>query len=171
MAKRYVNSKCFVFSADGFEEISFDELCRRRDRDKSYETKRFIPLHGMLMEVTKEQYIDFYKEQRRQKYLLELSIKNKDISIDALQHEGDYVPGVLIDKSVDVEAEAILNITLCSLKQAMSNLTDDEQLLIYRYFYDEMTESQMSKIYGISQQAVSKRIKKVCGKLRRVMEE
>jgi len=76
--------KCFVFAPDGYEEITYSELCRRREMDKSYEEKKFIPLHGMLMEVTPEQYREFYRNRRRQKYLDERSKDNGDISIDML---------------------------------------------------------------------------------------
>lgn len=56
---RYANAKCFVFAPDGYEEITYSELCRRCEMDQSYEEKKYIPLHGMLMEVTPEQYQEF----------------------------------------------------------------------------------------------------------------
>lgn len=53
---KYAKSKCFILSADGYKEITYKELLRRRDTDKTYADKRFIPLHGMLMEVSPEEY-------------------------------------------------------------------------------------------------------------------
>lgn len=38
----------------------------------------------MIMEVTESTYIEFYKLQRRQKYIDERSRDNKDISYDSL---------------------------------------------------------------------------------------
>lgn len=67
--EKYANAKCFILSPDGYEEITYTELCRRRDKDETYKDKKFIPLHGMLMEVTPEQYIDFYRTRNRQRYL------------------------------------------------------------------------------------------------------
>lgn len=67
--EKYAKSKCFILSPDGYEEITYTELCHRRDTDETYKTKKFIPLHGMLMEVTPEQYIDFYRTWNRQRYL------------------------------------------------------------------------------------------------------
>lgn len=32
---RYAKSKCFILSPDGYEEITYLELCRRRDTDIS----------------------------------------------------------------------------------------------------------------------------------------
>lgn len=168
--KKYANNKCFVFSADGYEEITYTELWHRQERDERYKMKRFIPLHGMLMEVTQEQYREFYKEKRRQKYLAEQSIRNKDVSIDALLKPDMREINLLTDWRVDVASQAENNILLEKLEDAMHCLSKEERLLLYRRFYDDMTETELAGIYGISQQAVSKRIWKVLEKVRREME-
>ena len=87
MAKDFAKSKCFIKTDNGYEEITYEELLRREEADPSYKGRRFLPLHGMLMEVTPEQYRDFYKARRRQKYLYERSRENRDISIDMLTTE------------------------------------------------------------------------------------
>ena len=46
--------------------------------------KLFLPLYGMLMEVTEQEYKTFYKTVRREKYLKEQSIANEDFSYDML---------------------------------------------------------------------------------------
>lgn len=168
--KKYANNKCFVFSADGYEEITYMELLHRQEKDKRYKMKRFIPLHGMLLEVTQEQYREFYKERRRHKYLMEQSIRNKDVSIDALLKSDTREIKVLTDWCADVAAQAEKNILLEKLEDAMHCLSDEERLLLYRRYYDEMTEMEIAGIYGISQQAVSKRIWRVLGKLKKILE-
>lgn len=168
--KKYANNKCFVFSADGYEEITYMELLHRQEKDKRYKMKRFIPLHGMLLEVTQEQYKEFYKERRRHKYLIEQSIDNKDVSIDTLLSLNQGEINQLTDRCVDVAAQAERNILLEKLEDAMHCLSDEERLLLYRRYYDEMTETEIAGIYGISQQAVSKRIWKVLGKLKKILE-
>ena len=45
------NSRCFVLSNEGYEEITYAELRERRADDPAYTGKRFLRLHGMLMEV------------------------------------------------------------------------------------------------------------------------
>lgn len=62
--EKYAKSKCFIFSPDGYEEITYSELCRRRDTDTNYQNRKFIPLHGMLMEVAQEQYAEFYRAKK-----------------------------------------------------------------------------------------------------------
>lgn len=168
--KKYANNKCFVFSADGYEEITYTELCYRQEKEEGYKTKQFIPLHGMLLEVTQEQYREFYKEKRRQKYLTEQSIENKDVSIDVLLAESLSGISFLEDWRVDVAAEAVKNILMENLLGAIQCLSEEEQLMIRRRYYDEMTETELAGIYGISQQAVSKRLRKVLGKLKEMLE-
>lgn len=169
--KKYDDHKCFVLSAVGYEEITYSELCRRCEKDKSYESKHFIPLHGMLLEVTSEQYAEFYKEQRRQKYLTEQSADNRDVSMDALMTENLYIADSSADSTMDIATIAERSLLLKQLCEAIRSLTEEEQSLIYRYYYDEQSESEIAALYGISQQAVSKRLKKVLGKLRKLMGE
>lgn len=78
---KYAPKKVFILSNGKYAEISYEELCRLTKEDKStYTDKLFIPLHGMLLEVTERAYKDFYKDKRRQKYLYEQSEENGDIS-------------------------------------------------------------------------------------------
>lgn len=82
--KNYAEAKCFILSPNGYEEITYSELCRRIDADIHYRERKFVPLHGMLMEVMPEQYADFYRAKNRQRYLDRRSAENGDISIDML---------------------------------------------------------------------------------------
>ena len=55
------NARCFILANDGYEEISYAELQKRRAVNPAYAGKRFIPLHGMLMEVTEAGYAHYRK--------------------------------------------------------------------------------------------------------------
>lgn len=46
--------KVFIRSKDGYEEITFKEFLMRKESDEEYGEKKFLPLHGMLMEVSEE---------------------------------------------------------------------------------------------------------------------
>lgn len=78
---KYAKSKCFVFSKDGYEEITYSELCLRKDTDIRYQEKKFVPLHEMLMEVTPEQYADFYRTKNRQRYIFSSLAFTSSVSI------------------------------------------------------------------------------------------
>ena len=50
-------------------------------------------------------------------------------------------------------------------------MTAEEQRLIQQHYYDDISEAELSRKYGISQQAVSKRLKKVRAKLKNLLEQ
>ena len=162
--------KVFVKFNGGYEEITFEEFLRRKACDKAYADKKFLPLYGMLMEVSQDEYIEFYRQRRREKYIVERSMKNGDISYHMLTGDEFNGEDILVDEKASTAAQAELNILRDSLRRAMLALDEDEQLLIYRHYYAEIPTTKLAEIYGISQQAVSKRIVKIRQKLKRLME-
>ena len=66
------NNICFIRIENGYEQITYAELCKLINTNEEYKSKKFLPLHGMLMEVTEETYRDFYKAKIQQKYISEL---------------------------------------------------------------------------------------------------
>ena len=65
----------------------------------------------------------------------------------------------LMDKSVDVEALAECNDDKGNLKKAISKLKPHQQELVQKIFYQELSETEVARIMGISQQAISKQLK------------
>ncbi len=163
---RFANSKCFIFSPEGYIEITYSELCRRRETDISYQSRRFIPLHGMLMEVTEADYIAFYKEKRRQKYLKERSIENGDISIDILTAEGFNGADMLVDTSEPVDEQIIGRLEEEQLHRCVSLLSEEEQALIRDLFFNDLTERDLASRLGVSQAAINRRKKRILKKLK-----
>ena len=74
----------FILENGKYKEITYNELQKLEQTEKSYTSKRFLPLHGMLMEVTEETYKWYYKDKRRQNYVDECSRKRGDFSYNAL---------------------------------------------------------------------------------------
>ncbi len=168
---KYAPKKVFILEDGNYKEITYEELCRLTENENTmYADKLFIPLYGMLMEVTEDAYKDFYKDKRRQKYLYEQSEENGDISYDMLTTDEFNGTDILIDDSIDVAAQVENKIMSDKLKQAILLMTDDEQLLIYRHYYAGIPETELAPLYGISQQAVSKRIGKIRTKLKKLLE-
>lgn len=167
--EKYADSKCFIFSAGGYEEITYSELLRRQKTDKSYETKKFIPLHGMLMEVTQEQYISFYKDRRRQKYLRERSAYNGDFSVDMLTTPEFDGEDILVSGD-DVVEHIINKIMVDKLRDTLRLLTTEEIELIQDIFYNEITERELAVKHGVSQVTIHKRKKRILEKLKKLLE-
>ena len=167
--EKYANAKCFILSPDGYEEITYTELCRRRDKDETYKDKKFIPLHGMLMEVTPEQYIEFYRTRNRQRYLDKRSAEKGDISIDMLTTPEFNGENILVSEE-DVAEQAINQMMLDKLRDSLGLLTADEMELIRDVFYDGITERDLAKKHRVSQVAIHKRKKRILDKLKKLLE-
>lgn len=170
MAKDFAKAKCFVKTNGQYEEITYEELLRRCDADETYPQRKLIPLHGMLMEVSSEEYIEFYRERRRQKYLREQSTENRDVSLDALTADDLSGEDILPDPAQDVAAQVEDRIMLDKLRQCRSLLSEDEQELIHRHYDLNIPETELAGMYGITQQAISKRLIKIYGKLKKLLD-
>lgn len=168
---KYAPRKVFILENGEYIEITYEELCRfKEDNRNPYASRHFLPLHGMLMEVTEKTYKDFYKDRRRQKYLKEQSAENGDISYDMLTTEAFSGEDILIDDSRDIAAQVENKIMADKLQHAILTLPKEEQLLLYRHYYAEIPETELALLYGISQQAISKRIGKIRTKLKKLLE-
>ena len=170
MAKDFAKSKCFIMTDNGYEEITYEELLRREEADSSYKGRRFLPLHGMLMEVTPEQYRDFYKERRRQRYLYERSKENRDISIDMLTTEQFNGADILVSDGMDIEEQVAYKLLLDKLHSCLALLTEEEQELIYALFFGEKTEREWSAETGIPQKTINDRKRRILSKLKKLLE-
>ncbi|MEE0970071.1 MAG: sigma-70 family RNA polymerase sigma factor [Clostridia bacterium] len=168
--KKYVNAKCFVFSENGYEEITYIELCRRWEHDKNYKDRKFIPLHGMLVEVTPKDYIDFYRNKRRQKYIDERSKENGDISYEALTADGLNGNDVIASGEEDIAEAVTRKIMIDKLSRCLPLLEKSEQKLIRALYFEEMSERQFSVFSGIPQKTINNRKKKILLKLKKLLE-
>ncbi len=59
---KYAPKKVFILENGNYKEITYGELKQLEQADKSYMDKFFLPLHGMLIEVTEEAYKEYYRD-------------------------------------------------------------------------------------------------------------
>lgn len=130
--KKYAPKKVFILENNEYIEITYEELCRREENNPSYKDKLFLPLYGMIMEVSEATYIEFYQMQRRQKYIDERSKDNKDISYDSLTTDEFNGADILVDDSENVEDQAIRNVTAEEIRYIISMLKPSDQELMLR---------------------------------------
>lgn len=72
---KYKPRKVFILNNGEYIELTYQDFCNRRKLDLSYETKHFIPVQGMLMEVSSKAYKDFYRDKERYRYIKKLDIE------------------------------------------------------------------------------------------------
>ena len=125
----------------------------------------------MLLEVSQDIYAEFYRDKERERYLRKLDRENKLLSLEALKRDGDGTADISLSFSGDIAEKVMSDLLLDRLRECISLLTDEEQQLIRQHYYDEISEVELSRKYGISQQAVSKRLKKVRAKLKKLLEQ
>ena len=148
---KYAPKKVFILENGVYREISYNELRQLEQTDKSYMDKFSLPLHGMLMEVTEETYKEYYRDKRRQKYIDERSKLNGDISYNSFDTDEFLGEDILVDKRIDVEAQVISKMTVEKLQKAFLLLSPDEKALIIEHFFDEKSQVELSKQYGVNQ--------------------
>lgn len=167
---KYAPKKVFVLEYGKYIEISYEEFCQREEADTTYKDKLFILLHGMLMEVTANDYFEFHKDKRRQKYIDERSAKNGDFSYDMLTTDDFSGEEILIDDNEDIAAEVVNKILLDKLRDSILLLSADEQRLVREIFFEELSERTLAEKYGISQVAIHKRKVKILNKLKKLLD-
>lgn len=168
---KYEPKKVFILENGNYKEITYNELQKLERSDKSYMDKFFLPLHGMLMEVTEQTYREYYRDKRRQKYIDERSKLNGDVSYNALDTDETLGEDVFADTKTDVEAEVINKMTVAELRRAFLLLSPDERELIKILFIDGVTERKVSEMYGVSQVAIHKRKNRILAKLKNFLEK
>ena len=83
--------------------------------------------------------------------------------------KSDFETVSVAQKSVNlhcIEDVAFRNLSLEKLRKVIVALSNDEQMLIWLYFYMEMSMDEVGKHFDISKMVVSKRLKKLYTKMR-----
>ena len=161
----------YIIENGGYTELTYDEFRRRVQICPLYADKLFLPLYGSLMEVSKEDYEEYYRQRNRQIYIDRRASRNGDVSYNALTTDEFNGEDILIAEQPDVCDTVVESIMTDKLKEAILKLTDEEQLLIYRNYYADIPGTELAEIYGVSQQAISKRIAKIRVKLKNLLEK
>ena len=122
------------------------------------------------MEVTLEQYADFYRTKNRQRYLDRRSAENGDFSIDMLTTDDFNGADILSDTAEPVDEQVIRKVMEDKLACCLSLLSEDEQELIRKLFYEGLTEREYAAEKGIYHNAVHKKKLRILEKLKKLLE-
>ena len=128
--------------------------------DKEY----FIELNGRQIPVSKEVYYAFkrpaWKERKRRQVRAE-----KELSLEAFADAGFEIPSgeALVDEIVEDK------LLLDMLSKALSELTEEERVLIDELFFNDKSEREIAREIGVSQPAIHKRRNRILVKLKKLM--
>lgn len=168
---KYAPKKVFVLENGNYKEITYNELKTLEQTDKNYANKYFLPLHGMLMEVTEEEYKSYYKDKRRQKYIDERSHENGDVSYDALDSSDMLGESVLVDIETNVEEQVTNKIIFEQLHNAFLLLSEEEKEVITAIFKNNLTERELAKKKGVYHNAIHKQKNRILEKLKKFLNK
>ena len=137
-------------------------------------TKRFYIEDDIGVEIPKEKFSKFRKDERRKRYATEIKelYPYCCISLFSDVSEGEMSgEEVIKDESIFVEETAILNVLLEKLRNALRFLSTDEMLLIQSLYLDKprLSQNEYAAKQGVSQQAVSKQHLAVLRKLKELL--
>ena len=127
----------------------------------------------MLIEVTRKEYEEFYRDVERHKYVLSESRRFAHFSINEMAKEYDEIRGIdiLPDENVDICAEIERNIEVERLKNALLQLNDYDYKLIRALFFEEVSVRDYAKIVGKHYTSVYDDKNRILKKLRKFLKK
>ncbi len=129
-----------------------------------------LPAEGKMIEVTEEQYRDFYKYKRREKYLEEQDAEHNvyhysDLDTDEILGEEMFS----YPEEAGVE-DQVVDKMLCEIMlQCVGELSNEDQLLIYALFYQGKTVDECAEEFGFCEKTIRNMRDRILSKLRKDM--
>ena len=129
-----------------------------------------LPAEGKMVEVTEEQYREFYKHKRKEKYLKEQDNKHNvyhysDLDTDELLGEEMFS----YPEEEGVEDMVIDKILLEVLLQCVGELSEEEYLLIHALYYQQKTLDDCAEQFGSCEKTIRNMRDRILLKLRKEM--
>lgn len=153
----------FILNCGEYIEIPYDTLKSRLEQDVSWSRRKFLRFGDILMEVQPSDYHEYYRYYRRQAYIAKCAADHGVISLD--DERGRKLLFQLEDSQPDVHELVEQKIMVETLQKAIARLNPEEHLMIRKYYYEDWSQREMARQYGISHQSVGMRLKRIILKL------
>lgn len=125
---------------------------------------------GILVEVNREIYLEWYQSERRERYQKERDWKYGLCSIDKL-HENGYFPEQSICTEDTTQETVLRNECQSRLQNALKNLPEQDTHLLKLLYFDEITVKKAADIFNCSRKTIQNRRKRILEKIRKMMED
>lgn len=162
--------KCFEFVPGGYREIPFCQLVQNGKRNPVYADRFFVNWDGYLMEMTKEDYREFYKTKRRHRYVEGEAILHNEISYNAIDTPELCGEELIRDIYTSTEDDAIHAVMVGQLHMAMRQLAPAEAELIGALYFLRQSETSLAECLHVNQSTISRRKEKIRHKLKKLMK-
>ena len=176
----YKEKKVFILENGMYKEITYSEFRERMEandpsgdddtsEDRPFSERFFISIDDTLLEVSKEQYVDYYKDKRRQKYIEEEADTAGEFSVDALSDGLFNGEVIFVDTAPDVCDTVMTQLLVEKVHEALAMLPQDERDLIVQIYFENKNERQIASEYHLAQGTIHWRKTKILKKLKQIM--
>lgn len=126
---------------------------------------------GKLLEVSVEDYKEFYRDIERMKYCKKIAKDVKIISIEKLMDEDESFreKDIFADPDTDVEFAVEKRDEIERLKKALLQLNNEEYELIKALFYEQNSLRKYARIIGKSYGTVLYKEQQILKKLKKLL--
>ena len=132
--------------------------------------KYYIFVGNEKIEVDQKIYQNYWQITNRENYLERLDRKIKLLFFSNLSSEYPCEES-LVDETVNVEKIVETQMMLQAVREAISELNDEEREIIFRLFYEEESLRSIAKDKEISAPALLKRRNKIFEKLKKLLKD
>ncbi len=134
------------------------------------ENKYYLELEDDSREYVSEKiFKEYWKLVNRENYLKKLDRKQKILSLNLVDEDGKEFAEIL-ESEIDVEKIVETAEKINTVKKAIRTLNPREQELIRKMFYDDLTETEIARLEGVSRKSVWERRMRAFNKLRKILK-
>lgn len=132
----------------------------------------YIKVPGVLVEVTEEVYLTYYRMRRRCSAVLEKDTYNGVTSYDAL----DTVDMLGVDNIPDSNSPSVEDLAMDNLLReklycCLNQLSKSDQKMLYALYFEGMSEREFATEAGIHHMTVHNRKARLLRQLKKLMEK
>lgn len=116
-----------------------------------------IRIENQYVEVSAEVYKEYYRMDRRERYLVERDVEHGVTFYNALDNEDRVGEEILVDTRDNIECLLIEKEEREMLYDALMQLKERDRELIMELYFNEKTERDLADQLGIRHQNIHKR--------------
>ena len=132
--------------------------------------KYYLKLNGKRIGVSKELYINYWKEKNRDNYLKRLDKQHNLTLFSSMGCESNFVEN-LADENYDVAKIIETKVLIEAVKSAIEKLTPEEKEIIDRIYYNDETLRKIAESKKISHPALIKKRNKILEKFKELLKD
>lgn len=167
---KYNPKRVHILENGQYMEITNEDHEYRKATDAAYAERYFFPIHGDLLEVKREDYEELYRAKERMRYIKRKEIENGTLSLDAFDSEDDNGIDFIPSDDEDVAESVARQDEHAYIRHMVELLPQDERYLIEEHFYKNVSQIELAERLGVDQSTISRRITKICAKLKIFLE-